>query len=101
MHVDFYALPYAYLQLDIHNINCQGVNDHFKLYAEGTQVDMSKFGLMLDETGCYQFTASGHSKLPMGRRYYRWEVTRNGVTTIFRDTLYLAEGEYKTYTINY
>ncbi len=100
-NADFYAVPYAHLQLDIHNTSCQGSMDHFVLYAEGTQVDMSKYGLMIDEMGCYQFTASGHSKVPMGARYYRWEVTKNAVTTIFYDTVYLAEGEYKTYTINY
>lgn len=101
MHADFHAVPYGYLQLDIHNVNCQGATDNFKLYSEGTQVDMSKYGLMLNESGCYQYTASGHSKLPMGARYYRWEVTKNAVTTVFYDTIYLAEGEYKTYTINY
>ncbi|WP_246073874.1 carboxypeptidase-like regulatory domain-containing protein [Fluviicola chungangensis] len=101
MHADYYAVPYAFLQLDIHNISCQGSTDHFVLYAEGTQVDMGKSGLMIDEMGCYQFTASDHSKVPMGARYYRWEVTKNAVTTIFYDTIYLAEGEYKTYTINY
>lgn len=101
INADFYAVPYSYLQLDIHNISCQGATDHFVLYAEGTQTDMSKYGLMIDEMGCYQFTASGHSKVPMGARYYRWEVTKNAITTIFYDTIYLAEGEYKTYTINY
>ncbi len=101
MHADFYAVPYAYLKLDIHNVNCQGSTDEFKLYSEGTQADPSKTGLMINESGCYQYTASGHSKLPMGARYYRWEVTKNAVTTIFYDTVYLAEGEYKTYTINY
>ncbi|AEA43808.1 hypothetical protein [Fluviicola taffensis] len=101
LHADFYAVPYAHLQLDIHNVSCQGATDHFKLYAEGTQADMGKYGLMIDETGCYQFTTSGHSKVPMGARYYRWEVTKNVITTIFYDTVYLAEGEYKTYTINY
>jgi hypothetical protein len=101
MHADYYAVPYAHLQLDIHNVSCQGSTDQFKLYSEGTQTDLTNSGLMINEMGCYQFTASGYSKVPMGARYYRWEVTKNAVTTIFYDTLYLAEGEYKTYTINY
>jgi hypothetical protein len=37
----------------------------------------------------------------MGEIYYRWEVTRNGVTEEFHDTIYLEENEYKVYEINY
>lgn len=101
MHADFRAVPYGYIKLNINNINCQGAGDHFVLYSEGTQVDINKNGLMIDETGCYQYNEVGYSKIPMGGRYYRWEVTRNGITTTFRDTAYFAEDEYKTYTIDY
>ena len=101
MHADFYAVPYSFIRLDIHNVSCQGATDHFVLYSEGTQVDMTKVGLMIDETGCYDYAPSSYTKLPMGGRYYRWEVTKSGITTIFHDTIYLSEGEYKTFTINY
>ena len=101
MHADYYAVPYAHIQLKIENVNCQGPADHFVLYAEGTEVDMSVNGVMIDKMGCYQYTAPSHSKIPMGKRYYRWEVTRSGVTNTYYDTLYFAENEYKTFEINY
>ena len=101
MHADYYAVPYAHIQLKIENVNCQGPADHFVLYAEGTEADMSVNGVMIDKMGCYQYTAPSHSKIPMGKRYYRWEVTRSGVTNTYYDTLYFAENEYKTFEINY
>jgi hypothetical protein len=34
-------------------------------------------------------------------RYYRWEVTRSGITETFYDTIYLEAGEQRTYEILY
>jgi hypothetical protein len=89
------------LKLNIHNVSCIDTNDHFTLYSEGTQADMTNIGLMFDEYGCYQLNTSGYSKVPMGERYYRWTVTKSGTMNTYYDTISIAEGEYKIYTINY
>jgi hypothetical protein len=51
--------------------------------------------------GCYNYIGSFFSDVPMGRRFYKWEVTRNGNTETFFDTIYLEAGETRTYEINY
>ena len=101
MHADFYAVPYGLIQLKVNNANCLDANDHFVLYAEGTQADDSKNGKMIDEYGCYYYDPGGYTKVPMGERYYKYEVTRNSITQTFYDTIFIGEGEYKIYEINY
>ena len=101
MHADFYAVPYGFIQLKVNNVNCLDANDHFVLYAEGTQADDSKNGKMIDEYGCYYYDPGGYTKVPMGERYYKYEVTRNSITQTFYDTIFIGEGEYKIYEINY
>ena len=94
----------AYLKLKINNINCSGGGDNFKLYYMGRQVGGNEGligALSKNENGCYSYEGSNFSDVPMGGTYYRWEVTRNGLTQIFYDTIYLNSGEYKTYEINY
>ena len=102
---DFLFAPCAYLKLKIENVNCEGPDDNFKLFYEGRQVGGQGSGIvgaqMRDEDGCYFHEASSFSDVPMGERYYRWEVTRNGVTEEFHDTIYLEEGEQKVYEILY
>jgi hypothetical protein len=101
MHVDYHLVPYGGIQLIINNVNCHGITDHFILYAEGTQYDSKLIGKMIDESGCYYYNPNSFSKVPMGARYYRYEVTRDGVTTVFRDTVFIGKNEQKIYEINY
>ena len=104
-NVIFEFAPCAQLKLKIENVNCEGAGDNFKLYYEGRQVggqgDNIVGAQMRDEDGCYSFESTSFSNVPMGERYYRWEVTRNGVTEEFHDTIYLEEGEQKVYEILY
>lgn len=102
---DFLFAPCAYLKLKIENVNCVGPDDNFKLYYMGRQVGgqgSNIVGALAREgDGCYQYESSSFSDVPMGEIYYRWEVTRNGVTEEFHDTIYLEESEQKVYEINY
>ena len=101
---DFTFAECAYLKLNINNVNCQGSTDYFKLYHYGSDVgflNASQGNPIREGGGCYSYIGSDFSSVPMGGRYYRWEVTRNGVTNTYYDTLYLNPGEYKTYDINY
>ncbi|WP_341907179.1 hypothetical protein [Fluviicola taffensis] len=95
----------AYLKLSINNVNCQGANDDFKLYYMGRQVGGQGSNIVgalsLQGGGCFSYLGSDFSSVPMGNMYWKWEVTRNGITNTYHDTIYLISGEYKTYDINY
>lgn len=95
----------AYLKLSIHNVNYINDNDYLKLYYLGRQVGgqgENIVGAVIREGGGnYSYVGNDFSSVPMGERYYKWEVTRNNVTNIYYDTIYLNPGEYKTYEINY
>src|SRR5690554_5936997 len=95
----------AYLKLSIHNVNYINDNDYLKLYYLGRQVGgqgENIVGAVIREGGGnYSYVGNDFSSVPMGERYYKWEVTRNNVTNIYYDTIYLNPGEYKTFEINY
>lgn len=103
--IHFRLAPCAQLKLKIENVNCEGTGDNFKLYYEGRKVggqgDNIVGAQMRDEDSCYFYEATSFSEVPMGERYYRWEVTRSGTTEVFQDTIYLEEGEQRVYEINY
>jgi hypothetical protein len=104
-HFDFVFAPCAYFKLNINNVNCQGATDYFKLYYMGRQVGGQGSGIVgalsKEGGGCYSFLASSFSSVPMGEMYWKWEVTKNSITNIYYDTIYLSPGEYKVYDINY
>ena len=100
----FEIAPCAQLKLKIQNVNCEGPNDHFKLFYNGRQVggqDGLIGAVVKDEYGCYTFEQGHWSDVPMGKRYYKWEVTRSTGTTVTYDTVSLNQGEQKVYNINY
>ncbi len=97
---DFKFAECAYMKLKIENVNCQGANDKIILY-QGNQVGSFNYSQPWEHDGCALWESNGYSDIPMGEQYYKWEVTRNNVTTTYYDTLYLNAGEYKTYDINY
>ena len=102
--INFEYAPCAYLKLKIENVNCSGITDNFKLFHEGSTIGFNNFAQgnpIREGEGCYFYEASKFSDVPMGERYYRREVTRNGITEIFYDTIYLNAGEFYTYEINY
>ena len=98
--VTFEMAPCAHLKLKITNVNCEGINDTMVLYRKHAIADYYSNNGWL-HVGCANWETNGYSDLPMGEIYYKWEVTRNGTTNTFYDTLYLNAGEYKTFEINY
>lgn len=99
---EFQFAECAYLKLNINNVNCSGQLDAFKLYHLGSDVGYLNLDAPIKiGEGCYSYIGSFYSDVPMGQRFYKWEVTRNGLTETFYDTIYLNAGEYKTYEINY
>jgi hypothetical protein len=98
----FEFAPCAILKLKIKNISCSGPADYFKLTFLGTEVDPTYFNgaTIKEEYGCYELE-SDFSNVPMGERYYKWEVTKNGFTNTYFDTVDLAAGETRIFQINY
>ena len=103
----FEYAPCAYSKLIINNVNCSGEDDKMVLYRQDEIGSLS--GVGWEHVGCVYWESpggpdgapAGYSRVPMGKRYYRWEVTRNGITEIFYDTIYYPAGDYVTYEINY
>jgi hypothetical protein len=89
----------AYSKLIIKNVNCQSGNDKIELFRQDQIGSLSNTGWV--QYGCVNWETNGYSDVPMGIRFYKWEVTRNSLTETFYDTIYLNAGEYKTYEINY
>ncbi|MEX1190745.1 MAG: hypothetical protein WEA99_02145 [Brumimicrobium sp.] len=102
--IHFRLAPCAQLKLKIQNVNCQGPGDNLKLYYIGREVpgqEMLDGQLMSEHDGCVNVESDNFISYPMGRRYYRWEVTRSGTTEVFQDTIYLEENEQRVYEILY
>ncbi len=90
----------AYSKLIINNVNCNDATDKFVLFREN-QIGSLDGDFGWEHLGCAYWETNGYSDIAMGNVYFRWEVTRNGNSNTYYDTVYYAPGEYKTYTINY
>jgi hypothetical protein len=96
----FENAPCAYSKLTINNVNCESPNDLMVLYRSN-QIGTSDATFGWQHHGCAFWQTNGHSDIPMGNVYFRWEVTRSGGTTIHYDTVYYAPGVLTEYEINY
>ncbi len=97
--VTFEMVPCAYLKWDINNINCQGNTDTLRFrkstnYGQGDAWSTKR-------SGCYQYLSPEYFTVPMGTTIVEWEVTRNGSTNTYSDTIYLNELQEYTYPIYY
>jgi hypothetical protein len=101
MHADYYAVPYGNLQINIHNTSCFDSNDELKIFRthsiEGFYDNVPNPAIY---TGCVNQTGN-MNKAPMGWYKYNGTVTKNGIVTSKRDSIYLNEGETKIWNINY
>ncbi|TSJ40001.1 carboxypeptidase-like regulatory domain-containing protein [Fluviicola chungangensis] len=99
MHADYYAVPYGNLQ--INNTSCFDSNDELKIYRTHSipsfYDDVPNPAIYL---GCVNQTGN-MNKAPMGWYKYSGTVTKNGIVTPKKDSIYLNEGETKVWNINY
>jgi len=98
-HFNFEFAECAYLKQNITNVNCQGSGDYMILYTKNQANSLGLTGW--EFFGCNGYIGDHFSNVPMGKYYFEWHVTRNSITNIYYDTIYLSPGEYKTYDINY
>src|SRR5690554_3841141 len=90
----------AYRTLKINNVNCQGPNDLFKMDMKLMyDMEYTAFGFP-EKSGCYSNEFS-NEKVPAGKWFVEWWVTRSGSTDYFTDTIELIENQLFVYEINY
>ncbi|MCB0478289.1 MAG: hypothetical protein KDC84_09005 [Crocinitomicaceae bacterium] len=99
MDVRLELLPYANVKFNFNNVNCVDTTDLLQVYLSD-DYDVFLPGAW-EHYGCVNYLGFYGALKPMGYYYIHWDVTRNNVMTSFDDTIYLNEGEMKTYTINY
>lgn len=101
MHADYYAVPYGNLQINIKNMACFDANDELSIYRTHSIPNFyDNVPNPAIYTGCVDQTGN-MNKAPMGWYKYTGTVTRNGVITPIRDSVYLDQGETKVWNINY
>ena len=89
----------AYLKQNITNINCIDANDYMILYSDNQIHSLGN--IPWEFYGCDGYIQSHYSSVPEGKYFYKWEVTRNNITNVFYDTIYLSKGEYRIHEIHY
>lgn len=102
MHVDFHAVTYGKLQRHIKNINCTSENDQIKIYYDGAEYNdnLYSIGLLTTLDGCIDITTTP-LKISSGNKYFHWEVTKNGVTNTYYDTVFVQDTGITTLDIFY
>src|SRR5690554_426153 len=100
MKADFYAVPYGKLNLDIKNINCEGVNDIMWLRKKWQYDEGYGAWPQLSREGCYQ-NLTGASTVPVGEYIYQIKVQRASGDTIMEFPGIVYENQLTTFEIYY
>ena len=100
-HFDFVFAECAYLKFRYQNISCQGASDHIEITRITNLDGYTGFYNPAVYDGCIDYTMPDYVQVPMGYWYFSWDVTKNGITNSFSDTIFLNVGEQKYYEFNY
>jgi hypothetical protein len=98
--IDFKLINTGKLAEDITNINCYDAND--LLSIKYTQLNIQNYyeNKYLNYKGCF-FHDGNFNSVPMGWYKYEGTVTKNGLTTPIKDSIYVTAGGYHTWNIEY
>jgi hypothetical protein len=101
-HFDYQMVPYGNIIIYIKNTSCFDSNDNVKLYFQGDQYDSYTFnpGLLTELTGCVDII-DNPVKSSMGYKFFKWEATKNGITTLYYDTIFVDENQISTLNVFY
>ncbi len=91
-NINFYAVPYGEISINIKNIGCVDSNDKIELFFDGGEFDGNTFtiGFMTVLYGCQDIPGTP-VKSSMGNKYFHWNITKNGVTNTIYDTIFVTE----------
>jgi hypothetical protein len=88
--VDFHVVPYGMIQLHIRNTSCFNSSDEIKLYYDGASKTNYAYniGLMSTLNGCVDIT-DPPIKTTSDFHYFHLEVTKNGTSNTYYDTIFV------------
>lgn len=95
---EFYLLPKGSLQRNIENANCFDENDLFSFqYIVRSDESLNSNG---EYNGCFSNQGS-NNRVVMGWKVIKGTVTKNNITTPYADSIYVTEGGYHIWNIEY
>ncbi|MEZ4938397.1 MAG: hypothetical protein R2799_12480 [Crocinitomicaceae bacterium] len=97
---DYALYPYGYIRFKLVNLNCFDNSDEIIVYRDNEAGYLAS-NISFSHNGCNSFDPGLYEKYAMGHYYLSWEVTKNNITTIHYDTIYLNQGDSILYEINY
>ena len=99
MEVEYHLVPYGYVKVNIHNINCEGQSDTLIL-ERNYQEKQVGFFQPTTLTGCYSQEGIP-AEVPMGNYEIKWTVKRGGGSETYSENLFIPENDVGEITINY
>lgn len=101
MHVEYRAVEYGNLQINIKNLSCFDTNDELKIFRTHSLPDFyNSVPNPAIYSGCIDNVGSLY-QAPMGLYTYNGTVTKNGVVTPISDSIYLSAGQSFVWNIYY
>ena len=101
MHIDYHLVPYGKLQINIKNTNCFDQNDQLRIFRShsipGFYDNVPNPAIY---TGCVD-QQGNLNQAPMGWYKYNGTITKNGVETTIRDSIYLDAETTRIWNIYY
>ena len=89
----------GFLRERITNVSCFGPSDYMILNTSNQVNSLGASGW--EFFGCNGYFTEEYSKVPIGKYYHKWVVTKNSVTTTFYDTINLLENQYISFDVDY
>lgn len=96
---EFFLTEYSYITFDITNTACFDSQDKFYFLRESETGYNGYTPVTL--FGCQDITPGTYGKVPEGKWYFEWQVTKNGITSNNYDTVSLNSNDSIIYEINY
>ena|SRR3989338_8116050 len=98
-NLDYWAVPYGMLAMQIENINCEGTTDEMQFRFKSQFDDDYQYWSPI-YLGCYSNTFNTQ-QTPMGFLYFETKVIRPSGTTYVYDTVFISETGVTTAVIEY
>lgn len=96
---NFKLVEYSFITFDITNISC--FDDQDKLYFLRESETGYNGYTPVTLWGCQDAQPGTYGKVPEGKWYFEWQVTKNSLTSIFYDTISLVKNDSIVYLIDY
>lgn len=96
---EFFLTEYTYITFDITNTNCFDSQDNF-YFVRTSETGYNGY-TPVTLIGCQDILPGTYGKIPEGKWYFQWQVTKNSITTSYNDTISLLANDSIVYVLNY